>query len=130
MGVDLKLLPLYAKSNIGFNFALTMLELDRRYQLFEQIEKIPTVTLEGTFSTYLARIPDGSWQGENAFGVVKEDAYGNKIQFVQAGQLADIMGKWYSELKEEWSQYDFHNKAAIAYLKCLPKDHLIGLYWH
>ncbi len=130
MGVDLKLLPLDTNEDWDWGFSQTILSLERRSELFDKIRELPVITKDKfKFSSYLAQIPDGSWQGDNGYGLIESTPYGEPLTWVRAKQLAEVMEKWYSE-QEDWAEYDYRNKAVIAYLKALHENNLVALYWH
>ncbi len=130
MGIDLKLLPLETREDMDWGFAHTMLELDRRHELWDFIDdEVPVITKDNfKFSSYCAPIPSGEWEGENGYGEITEDPYGNAIKWCRAGKLAEVMEKFYTD--GGGYKTDYRNLAAIAYLKVLPTDNLIALYWH
>ena len=136
MSLDLTLLPMRVGDFI--NFSHTMLSLQTNSSdLFDAIQRIldmPNSQLyieglelntayhikgevAGDFTCYLARDPATE---ESCYGQVTEDAYGKKLQWVSARALSDID----PELVKGTL-----NQPAWAYLKTLPYNSKVVLYW-
>lgn len=128
MGLDLTLLPVESEH---LAFSHTVLSLDRRSDMWEKIKLIPQITRDVVFYSFMSRVPDGKSEGEKCYGVVKEDAYGNPIKWANAGDVVKAMEEYYESVKDlDWIKYDCRNQAVLAYLKVLPANRLVVLYWH
>jgi hypothetical protein len=129
MGVDLTLIPASHGSFEGpetvYVLGHTILHLDRDYDLWDRIKAIPSETFpKDTFSSYFAEREDG----ENEYGYCNQDPYGNRLLWVQAGQLADVMKEY---IQKEYRPDDGpNNQAATAFLAAFPPQKPVVLYWH
>lgn len=106
MGLDLTLLP-YDR-----DFSRHVLSMERNYTLFDQIKKLESMRLEKPIYSYVAG------DDEDPCSEISEDKYGEPIRFVYAGDLAKL----------EEAEIDI-NKACLAFIKCLPMNHKVALYW-
>ncbi len=112
MGLDLTLkmdiIP-YAKRH--FDFLLSnRLRLDRNYDLFDAIKKLPSYDLsEYTLSDY--------W--DEGIREISEDPYGEKLRYIYSHDLAKIE----IENISDW------NKAVLMLFKHLEANIKIILYW-
>jgi hypothetical protein len=123
MGVDLVLLPFDADSDI-IAFSHTILNCFRRQDLFSVIMDIEdqhgTPVPKG-FSSFVSR--EGEDCEEPHYGETTTTPYGETLNWVFVNKL--------SELAEHPDVKDNHKNIAIwAYLKCLPDNTKIALYWH
>lgn len=116
MGVDLKLLPLLSKS---YWTAHDMLGLERRRELWPEIDKIPQRDIPGPVNCFLARGADG----DPCYGSVEESPYGERLKFTTAGDLLALKD-------HDAVQDNFLNRAVWKYLAEMPPDWPIILYWH
>jgi len=127
MGLDLKFLPIdseYQSVAGQGGHAHSMLEFGRNYKAFELIEKVPQRERpDFDFSSFVSVVPDGTMEGGSCYGRVKETPYGRPLTFARAGELADV-------LQRDGLNFSPRQKAAVAYLACLPRESEIGLYWH
>jgi hypothetical protein len=112
MGMDLDLgIAKYAEDIGSWWLLYDRLRLDRDYNLFDQFvvltrEPIPTdIKVD--------------WYSDDGVQRIKEDAYGNLLRFVRAGEFNKI------ELKKT-SQW---NKAVFSFLRQIPPDTPVVLYW-
>lgn len=117
MGVDLTLIPVQSET-VGQLYAPTLLEFGRYYDLFEQIEAMPSTESTSTLRSFRGR--DES--GETCYGDTKQTPYGDPIKFVRAGDLARLTFDPSTVMQE--------TSAAMAYVRALKPDTLVGLYWH
>ncbi len=120
MGVDLKLLVTHGnrQANAGIAFAHTMIELERRSDLWEPIGDVESEKAY-PLSSYVARDADG----ESCYGRIEKDCYGADIRWVEAGALAKLHDN--ANVTNNPT-----NRAAWAFLRELPPDTMIALYWH
>jgi len=122
MGLDLKLIPVDCDS-VKQAWGHTLLTLDRDRGLWEAIKRVPSMEFRRDFNCYVADIPDGKWGGESGYGNVTEDALGEPLSFVYADELGRVVDL---EIMGEKSP---HNVPAFAYIKALPKNTKVILYW-
>lgn len=123
MGVDLRLLVV--DGNLGhWGFAHTVLNLDRDYDLHEAINAMnPQLRPAWKLSTWAGQIiPDGKYKGERTYGDVESDPYGDPLKYLTSQQVAEAF--------DRTNNLSPMNKAYAACVKAMPKDTLIGLYWH
>ena len=121
MGVDLTLLPIGCDAGT-WGYAHTMLEVGRHYETHKLLEEmVPKSRPEWKLSSFCARVPDGSMEGERCYGVVAETPYGEPITYLSSAEVVDAM----EAVDELWE----HEAAALAYLKALPLCQ-VALYWH
>lgn len=121
MGRDLRILPIESHGSMSPPFSHSILSLDRRSELWEEIEELEQFDVgpDGLYC-FLARIEEGENAGEKCYGIVRDDPYEVPLQTVAAGDLAKLLKK-----------SDTHrNKAAGFYLSKLPPDTRCVLYWH
>jgi hypothetical protein len=115
------------------NFSHTMLSLERRRELWPLIEKIPKLKVgeefRKSFTSYLSTIPDGTKEGEECYGHVRETPYGDDLEWVEAGLLSKVLSDFNQNIEEE-KYLPKQNAAAAAYLAGLESDTPVGLYWH
>lgn len=115
MGMDLRLYVISrfdTESSFPRHLTDTVLDVPRNSELFAQIRSLPSVRqLEG--SCFFA----SSWETHH------HDGYGNDLTSVTAGDLATL---------RESSELYFNPwlRAVFAYLRELPADTRVVLYWH
>lgn len=119
MGVDLTLAPIRHK-DMGWWLATERLSLDRdgTGHVIGGMEG-----MIGPVKTF--PLPESvrfDWYGDNGVHETRNDSYGSGLEYAKAGDLARVMSK----IKEmtPW------NEAVMAFVKALPKDTPIVLYWH
>lgn len=119
MGLDLTLLPFDCDQG-DFCFSHTMLDCERRRDLFEAImERLHETPVPGGFQSFMGRTEDG----DTRYGATTKTPYGEPLGWVQAGDLVKI--------GPHVGVVDNHlNRAIWAYLKELPYQTKIALYWH
>lgn len=120
MGIDLKLLPFDAES-MAVSFSHSVINVTRSRQLFEEISKIPAHPVPDNFSSFLGKPCDGDC-GERHYGKTVEDPYGGRVSWLYAIEL--IQFDDHPHVKEDW-----RNRAVWAYLKALPAETKVALYW-
>lgn len=111
MGVDLTLLPLDYENNDS-GTAFSRLHLERRRELWDDIEKLPKKPI-GSVTGYMG----------DEFGRQTEDCYGGGLKWVHAKELLPLKD-------HEAVQDNDTNRAIWAYLAALRPDTKIVLYWH
>ena len=119
MGIDLILLPVdHYDQNWGY--AHSLLSVNRSSNLFDKIRKLPSFDVPKDFSSYTSR--DGKFE-EPHYGNTIEDCYGDKVKFVEVKSLLKF--KHHRDVRDSGK-----NSAIWAYLKELPENTKIALYWH
>ena len=119
MGLDLNLLPFDGDMG-SMNFSHTVLDCERRSQLFEELEGLPAVRVPEDFNTYLCK--DDEYE-ESHYGNTQDTPYGEPLTYVLAEQLVPFAS-------HEGVENHFKNRAIWAYLKELPPRTKVALYWH
>lgn len=119
MGLDLTLLPFDCDQG-NFCFSHTMLDCERRRDLFEAIMKMLKETpVPDGFMSFRGR----TQEGDTSYGVTTTTPYGAPLGWVPAGDLVNL-GVHIGVL-------DNHlNRAIWAYLRELPKETKVALFWH
>lgn len=122
MGMDLRLLPFDWDQGESLSYSHTILSCDRDYDLFDQVEKFEPIyrKVPKSFSCFLSRVPDGTYEGERCYGEVNTTSYGDPLKFILVSDLVKIDASKYSE----------RNQAIWAYLKALNPETKVALYWH
>lgn len=119
MGLDLTLIPLYEKNA---HFSSDVIKCERDSDLFEEIQHMEksygVLINDDGINTFLGRDENDG----NIYGKTTETPYGEKIKYLKAHLLHDI----FQEQKFDY----WRNKAIQAFLKELPNDLPILLYWH
>jgi hypothetical protein len=123
MGVDLALLPVEGLLS-GLPCAFSVLELTRCRELWDAINVVKNRPVGPTLRCYVATLENG----ERGWGNLEEDAYGNEIRYAKAGELAKAIDG-FNEVARDHGSYT-SNAPAAAYLRELPKDAPVALYWH
>jgi len=121
MGVDLKLLPVQADGRpySEFGYSHTVLDLSRRRTLWPAIGALPTTAVPPVFNTYLCRCSD---YDDVHYGNTQTTPYGDPLLATTAGDLVTL-------LNHECVRENALNRAVWAYLRELPSDQLVALYW-
>lgn len=117
MGVDLRLLP-FDSDQGDWAYSHTMFEVGRDYDLHDKIRGLPQMPVPGDFTTFSGRRPD---YDEVCYGQTQTTPYGEPVLYALASHLTAI------KLPPDASA---RLKAAWAYLKCLPPQTKVALYWH
>lgn len=123
MSLELKFLPIEGAAFAPF--ARSAVFAGSNVEWFEALEKHALENGESipkNFTSYFSTVPDGSMEGESCYGVMKMSPYGLPLKTLTVKQVLDFLAK--KEMKKPAAQ------AALAYLKCLPADQSIVLYWY
>lgn len=115
MSVDLTLMPLLSRDSFC---AHQMVAVERRPELWPEIEKLPHEKMQAALACYVSVLPDG----ERGYGNATETPYGDPITFTTAGDLLSL--KNHKAVQDCWQ-----NRAAWAWLAHYPKDWPIVLWW-
>jgi hypothetical protein len=109
MGLDLSLMPI-THDTPQWGLGHQILELDRNYDIFDAIGKLPTTPVPDRFDTYKSRGDDG----ESCYGNTQITPYGQKLMATTMGELkkAGVTGP------------------AGAFIKASPDNQRVALFWH
>lgn len=119
MGVDLALLPFDFESD-RFSFSHTVLNTERRKDLWEEIARLESKAVPDGFNSYVSRNDDYE---ESHYGETLETPYGDRLTYVLA---SDLLAFWdHPGVKDEEK-----NRAVWAYLNCLNPQTKVALFWH
>jgi hypothetical protein len=116
MGVDLRLLPLIGQDAWASH---DMLGLERRRELWPEIERLPQLEILKPVRCWLATGPEG----DNCYGEVARDGYDNPLRFTLPRHLLTLAE--HEAITDNWQ-----NRAVWAYLAQMAPDWPIVLYWH
>lgn len=123
MGLDLTLIPIDHDSreydtepSTSWGFGHSLLQMDRDYELFKKFQRLESGDVPADFATFTSR--DEACE-EPHYGQTQETPYGKPLRCVLAGQLVSVK-------TEELSD---RNTAVMAYLKALPVNTKVALYW-
>lgn len=112
MGMDLAVLPNRYYLFEGLNDGYNRLVIERDYELFKAIQKLPSQPLKQN--------QDVSYYGDEEIEDILVDAYGNQLHWIAASEFRKIavvdLTSW--------------NVAIMAFLQNLPPDMPVVLYWH
>lgn len=118
MGLDLRILPVY---NIGADFSTDVISFDRDYPLFDKIARMSKkygIEAQKWIHCYLST--DGECD-EPHYGKTAEDPYGDKLRYLTAKLLKVAIYDYRADTPK--------NKAVLAFIRELPDDLEIYLYW-
>jgi len=120
MGLDLRLLPAYTQNADWMSHDILGLDRDDDIlnAVFEFEKKHGIEVKRGGFKSFLSR-EDG---GETKYGSTETTPYGDRIKSVLAIELSKVF--------ESVEISGWKNKAIVAFVKELPDDLPIYLYWH
>jgi len=122
MGVDLKLLIVDGKIDGVPYFSHSMLEVSRRRELWGpigEIEKKVGRDVPVNFYTFVGRQENG----EHGYGQTNCTPYGDPLKYVTVADLLPIESL-------EGVQDSPTNVAIWAWMKAMPPETMIALYWH
>ena len=119
MGIDLKLIittsPEYLKEyKPEYWLAQAVIDCNRNYDFFDKINE-----LEHEFKPLSVTIHASIGIKYKAY---KNDRYGKPLMYITAGKLAEHF--------KDVTLDDWPNDAALAYIRALPADLPVVLYWH
>jgi len=119
MGLDLRILPQYA---IGADFSHDILECDGDTEMFDFIKNVEKRNGRKVPRNGINSFSGTGEDGEHCYGQTIQTAYGEDMISVQAGELSDALIDYQSE--------SWRNRAVISFIKELPKELEVFLYWH
>ena len=109
MGLDLTLIPIgHDSSEWGFGHEL--INLERDYELFDKLQKLPTSAVPSYFATFRACGADG----EVRYGDTQSTPYGEPLRAVTMAQLKAMQIEG----------------AAGAFIAASPDGQRVALFWH
>ncbi len=113
MSLLLRLLPI-EQNDEALTFSGNFFNCDKDYFLFEQLEQIPKSPVPPDFESF--------FDNENGYdyGVINKTPYGEELTYALIKDL--LKCNPHAEAKT--------NQAIWAYLKQLPPQTKIALYWH
>ena len=118
MGVDLRLLPF--DGDIGnFAFSHTVLGCERRRNLWDKIEALPSLPVPDGFTSFTGDAPDG----ELGYGETLTTPYGERVQYTIISELLKLT-------LDPGVTDNYKNRAIWAYFAQLPSNTKVALYWH
>ncbi len=121
MGLDLYLLPFDCDHN-SIHFSHTILNCDKIYDLFDEIQEIEKkqgFDIPSDFTSYLCR--DDKYE-ESHYGKTLDTPYGDPLKYIIVRDLIKI--------KNHPRNFEStKNKAIWAYLEQLPIETKVALYW-
>jgi hypothetical protein len=111
MGLDLTLAYSPWRSDQGAPEPLlySRLSLNRDYELFDQIKELPVIPVTGPVL----------WYGDEGLETRETDPYGDRLTWVNAFHFHNVKGSENSE-----------NAAILAFVRTMPPDRRIYLWWH
>lgn len=113
MGVDLTLVPNRFERSHGPILGYTRLPLTCRwYKLHEALQEVANPLTEGLM-----------WYADEGIETIHEDAYGHKLTWVIPSQFLKAAEK-HMEGADDW------DKGVVAFIKCLPPQTQIVLWFH
>ncbi len=129
MGLDLKFLPLKGRELMErMIIAATVLDVPDDYSIFGQIANVTGESMDADSGLDVVVRPlilppkTKVWIPEHEQRLkTRKDAYGTDLTYAFAEQLREIRPK---------ENITPRGKAALAYIKALPKDVPVILYWH
>lgn len=111
MSLDLKLLP-FDHDDGKFPFSHTVLRTYGGYELGEKLSKCNQLPVPERFSSYLSRNDDYE---ESHYGETIETPYGERLTYTTAEEILKAVPE--------------NHPAAWAYLKALPPQTKVALFW-
>lgn len=122
MGLDLSLLPFSHSFQHADSLAFShsILECERRRDLFRVIMELPGVPVPDGFSSFYSI--DDKYE-EPHYGDTTTTPYGDRLLSVEVEALLALKG--HEDVRD-----NYRNRAVWAYLAELPPDRQVALYWH
>lgn len=119
MGVDLTLIPIVAYKDASYSRSL--LELNRCRVLWDEILALPSHEIPHPIGLIPYRQLSAA-DDEDVFDTAISDDYESILRFVTAADLQTLS-------RHQCVTDRLENKAAWAYLACLPGETKVALYW-
>ena len=118
MSLDLTLIPVDHDSE-GWGFGHSLLEWGSGFDSSDATKHLTRFPVPADFATFKGRSDDG----ESAYGNTQQTPYGEPLQAVEAKPLADALSRL-------THGNGWRRAAVVAYLRQMPDDAKIALYWH
>lgn len=113
MGLDLTLI-FQTNPNSKCFHSTDKLSFTRNYDLFDKIQKIKAEPIPTEIIFYYGDAK------------TKIDSYGDALKYIKAGDLAKV-----EYIDEPWNDFFLaYNKAILEFVRALPPETMIVLYWH
>jgi hypothetical protein len=133
MGLDLTLVPIRNHKQMTWWLAYDRFALDRD-GLGHMIGGMGEEEHE-SLSVKTKRVPKKikfDWYGDDGCDQTKTDSYGDDLEYALAGDLAEAMKSCISAAQEDGDGRKFSpwNLAVCAFIRALPKETPVVLYWH
>jgi hypothetical protein len=109
MGLDLTLIPM-GHDSTEWGFGHELINLERNYDLFDKLQKLPTSAVPLHFSTFRAV----GANGEVRYGDTQSTPYGDQLRAVTMAQLKAMQIEG----------------AAGAFIAASPDRQRVALFWH
>lgn len=130
MGLDLRLHVVQCRQDhrnedhrIVWGYAHTTLDWGRARQLAQALEGKTQPLPEGhDISGQAAKFTDD----ESIYGRFTTDPYGSPVHYITAGALVPVL----EEFAPSWQPGEWLRPATLAYLKAIPHETWIVLWWH
>lgn len=122
MGIDLTLIPFDAWESRNCT-ANSLLELHRSGELWGAIRELPSTEIPLPIAVFRYIAIKLQSEGSDGYDHITLDAYGKPLRYVLAADLVTLAGN-------PGIGHAPENRAAWAYLTCLPGDTKIALLWH
>jgi hypothetical protein len=120
MGLDLNLLVSYSTSSP--DFANTLISCGRDGKLFDIIDETSKkygIEIDNPITSYTG---SSEYYDDVCFGDTYKTPYGDVIKGVKSKYLKDAL--------RDYQPMSYANRAAISFIKELPDELIIYLYWH
>lgn len=120
MGLDLNLLVSYSPTST--DFANTLISCSREGQFFdilENVQKQHGVEIDNPITSYTG---SSKYYDDICFGDTYKTPYGEVIKGVKSKYLKSAL--------ENFKPTNYINRATISFIKELPDELIIYLYWH
>ena len=116
MGVDLTLMPLLSDAWWGSH---DIWSVNRRRELWDAIDELEVHPVPGKFTGFMSSDDDGEYK----YGEILADRYGEKLTYIDAGELAKL--KDHEAVQDNWK-----NKGFWELISLMPPTYPIVLFWH
>lgn len=117
MGMDLRLLPFSHDGENGFCFSHAILPTLRDDGIYAAIRRTQQFDVSDKFNSFLSRGSDG----KPCYGATTTTPYGDRLTYTSAQEIIKAV--------EPFKLVGI-TKAAIDYLRALPANTKVALFWH
>ena len=112
MGLDLAVMPMRFK-DMDWWLCTERLSCDRQHELFESIQMLPAKPIPAKKSVQV--------YDDDGIREVKTDPYGSPLTYLTAGEMSK------ARLPKGLTDW---NKGIMAFVKSIPSDTPVILWWH